>query len=227
MTLAALDTTSEPLAAFFRPVAPRSELSLYLPSFQSPVATAPTNPPLKYPGATFSDRDARAAVAVSALAARVFAPAAIEIRHTDDFANGPAPHAGVVFGSRSSSVTPLLFEEFNAGRFFSFSFGPLWTIRWRDGTEYSIPDPSKLRSDDYIRHADYAVLARLTSRKGGAIFLLAGLGSRATEGCGYFLTSAWQQLLQAHGTDDFALVLEFQPPIDPHSARVVRETTDG
>ena len=165
-----MDTLREPLADFFRGVAPRGELALYLPRFQGSVATSPTDPPLKYPGGTFSDRDARAAVAVSTLAAGVFTPGAIAVRHADEFVDDPRPHTGIVFGSRSSSVTPLLFTEFNARRFFSFSFGSSWTIRWHDGTEYSIPDPSLLGSDDYASHTDFAILARLSSETDEAIF---------------------------------------------------------
>jgi hypothetical protein len=74
---------------------------------------------------------------------------------------------------------------------------------------------------DYTSQTDYGVVARLTDSNGGSVFLIAGLGGRATEGSGLFLRENWQTLQSKFGDSDFAVVLEFLPPVEPKQSKAI------
>jgi hypothetical protein len=61
---------------------------------------------------------------------------------------------------------------------------------------------------------DYGVVARFRGMR-NRLFVIAGLGSRATEGCGYYFSHHWLALSKRFQEDDFAVVLRFPPPLDP------------
>jgi hypothetical protein len=46
----------------------------------------------------------------------------------------------------------------------------------------------------------------------GSVFIIAGLGGRATEGCGYFFLRNWNDLFKKFGRSDFAVILKFPSP---------------
>lgn len=182
-----------------------------VPRFTGPVALEQDD--LHYPGNTFSDRDARAAMYVASLLGCVIKSDRIRIEAPDAANalnnNGPC----FLIGSRSNSVTLRVLAN-EAAPLFSFQFGESWTISTRDGTQYSLPDPSLLDRSAYTAQTDYGVVARLHGQ-GHRQFVIAGLGSRATEGCAYYFSKHWRDLSKRFKNSDFAVVLRFPAPLDP------------
>jgi hypothetical protein len=121
----------------------------------------------------------------------------------------------VLFGSRSNHALQSLMEESRLGELVKFEFGEEWAIVGQDGRRFSISDPSKLDRLQYESSTDYGVVARVGDQERRSGFLVAGLGGRATEGSGLFLRQRWDELQGKFGKSDFAVVLEFPPPVDP------------
>jgi hypothetical protein len=180
-------------------------------------------PPLQYPGRTFSERDARAAFYVSSILSRVVDPEHIHVEGTVGFepARGLSRSA-FSFGSRSNAVTLWALRTRAPRKFFDFAFGPTWQILCENGSVFSISDPSGRTAAAYAAHTDYGIIERFHDTAYGVeVFVVAGLGSRATEGCGYYLAHNWHTLFQRFGTNDFGLVLEFPPPVEPKQSKPV------
>jgi hypothetical protein len=56
---------------------------------------------------------------------------------------------------------------------------------------------------------------------GNVFFILAGLGSRATTGCAWYLLQNWPQFLEG----EFATLLRFPAGLDYGQARVIDRST--
>lgn len=215
-------TPESQLAGFLRVQDENEHALLFLPRFAGTVKLESAEPgpaPLRYPGHTFSERDTRAALFVQALLGSVLHPSRIRLEDASgtDSDRIDALGAGSVFlfGSRSNPLTQWALANRAPSKFFEFDFRNDWTIRTRDGKTFSTPDPSNLKQEEYRSHADYGVMARFFDPLAGmTFFILAGLGSRATEGCGQFLAGNWQVLSEEYEDQDFAVVLEFSPPVD-------------
>jgi len=208
------------------------ECRFYLPTFSGPAELQTRSSrssrnekssslgSLQYPGRTFADRDARAAFYLTAILSR-----AIEVENIRWEAAGARtsgqPGTIFVFGSRSNQAADWVMGASALGKFLHFEFGDKWSIRAGE-REFSLKAPDELTREEYERETDYGVVGRFRDLETSAqIFLIAGLGSRATEGCGYFLTREWECLAHRFKGRDFAVVLKFPPPIDPkHSVEV-------
>jgi hypothetical protein len=215
-------TPESQLAGFLGVQKENEHALLFLPRFAGAVKleSEPGSAPLRYPGHTFSERDTRAAFFVQAMLGSVLDPSRIRLEDATgtDSDRIDALGAGSVFlfGSRSNPLTQWALANRAPSKFFEIDFGNDWTIRTRDGKTFSTPDPSNLKQEEYCSHADYGVMARFFDPLAGmTFFILAGLGGRATEGCGQFLAENWQVLAQEYEDQDFAVVLEFSPPVDP------------
>ena len=211
------------------------ECRLYLPIFRGPVsletgagsphlAREPALPPgaaLRYPGHTFADRDAKAASYVSSVLSRALELDHIRWEEAGAFIPGSSGTA-ILFGSRSNRGAEWATGESALGRFFRFEFGTDWSITCANGKVFSLPAPNTLSRDEYEKQTDYGVIGRFQDAGTQAhVFLIAGLGSRATEGCGLYLARHWKELAQKFRGKDFAVVLKFPPPIDPKKSRGV------
>ena len=170
-----------------------------------------------YPSTTFADRDARSALHVMHAVSGIVSDEAIQFTLPKDFIHCPVgARTSFVFGSRSNEATSWLLECLGDSSFIRFEFGDRWTIVGTDGKKFSILDPSKLDPESYAALTDYGVVARLSiPGQNGAVFLIAGLGGRATEGCGMFLSRNWEHLQSQFGDHDFAVILAFPPPVSP------------
>jgi len=78
-----------------------------------------------------------------------------------------------------------------------------------------------LSREEYAASTDYGVIARTTNSRLGSVFLIAGLGGRATEGGGLYVFEKWRELQSQFGDSDFAVVLQFDPPVDPKRSKPV------
>jgi hypothetical protein len=192
---------------------------LFLPYFKGPVLlekNGEATPQLAYRGSMFAERDSRAAFYVHSLVAQVIGPEDIEIQ--------PAvPHQTItstafLFGSKSNLVTANILQR-PGPQLFRFEFGTNWEIHC-SGSVFSIPDPSVIAPSLYDNLDDYGVISRLGTAT-GSVFIIGGLGGRATEGCGYFLLKNWNDLYNRFGNRDFACVLRFPSPFAIDNSRFV------
>jgi hypothetical protein len=215
------------LQKFLGPEAMNSGCSLYLPKFLGEVKLTPapnSMSPLGYAGGTFSERDTKAALYITSVLGHVLESDKIQMEEAAEFAPvvGLPHETAFLFGSRSNQVTVWATENLPTRKFFKFEFGSEWKIICEDQRVFSTPDPSKLPRSSYASQNDYGVVARLShSLTGEKVFVIAGLGSRATEGCGYYFSQHWQELFQKYGENDFAMVLKFNPPLDPRKCEPV------
>ena len=209
------------LETFLGPNIANMGCSLYLPKFrgsvelkQEPYASST----LQYGGETFSERDTKAAFYVTSMLGQVVDSDKIKLEKASRFVpvTPRVNTTAFVFGSRSNQVTLWATENLPVRKFFTFKFGEKWEIICEDGQTFSMTDPSTLSHDSYETQTDYGVVSRISDPLSGErVFVIAGLGSRATEGCGYYFAHHWKELFQKYGENDFALILKFTPPLDP------------
>jgi hypothetical protein len=174
-------------------------------------------PSFSYRGITFAERDARAASHVQALLDQVVDADNITLEGA-----GPdiqKKDVSFLFGSRSNHSTQALLEQL-PGSIFRFEFSTNWSIVC-DGKRFSLPDPTVLDSAYYAAVDDYGVVSRVRSAASAPVFVIAGLGGRATEGCGLYFREQWQELNLRFGAQDFAVVLRFPAPFALRRVEVV------
>jgi|SRR6185503_13056 len=163
-----------------------------------------------YGGSTFAERDARAASHVQALLNQV-----VDIGNvTVEGATAPIDHQAIafLFGSRSNKATQAILEQLRT-TLFQFDFTDTWAVICK-GQRFSLRDPTVLAPPAYEASDDYGVIARLGSAGPTPVFVIAGLGGRATEGCGLYFREHWDEMDREYGTQDFAVVLRFPAPFD-------------
>jgi hypothetical protein len=219
----------EEFRSFLAIGAARGKVDLCLPVFASargaPLKQPPQADGYRYNSETLARRDVRSALHVQQLLNGQESAAWINLCSPEEFLRvygGTEPdRVGFLFGSRSNGALKETALRTRLDRLVTLSFGSQWTIRGQDQREFSIPNPSKLTREEYASHADYAVVARVHDTAERPIFFIAGLGGRATEGGGYFLLTQWEELHRQMGSDDFAVVLSFPPPVAPETCEVV------
>ena len=196
---------------------------LYLPKFSGPVElksdqNAPA--PLVYPGYTFSDRDAKSALHVASLLGHILDPDKISLKEASNFSPNGSAQTVFLFGSRSNQATMWAVQNLGKRKLFRFQFGLDWQIIGEGHEVFSIPDPSQLARGEYASRTDWGVVGRLSGPQGTA-FVFAGLGGRATEGCGRYFALNWRELYDRYKDKDFAVILKFTPPVDPNNYEAV------
>ena len=219
---------SEQIAEFLAPHQRFAGVDLCLPRLargrDSPLQLAVTQEdPFTFPSFALAERDARSAMHVVRLIANaVDLSKELAFPTPEDFSKqSRARRIAVVFGSRSNHALPWVEEKARLEDLVRFEFGAEWAIIGQDGRRFAMRDPSTLNREDYTASTDYGVVARTTSPGGGSVFLLAGLGSRATEGAGLYLFENWRELQAQFADRDFAVVLKFKPPVDPKKSASV------
>jgi hypothetical protein len=207
------------------------EIKLFLPEFSGETTielSGEQNTPFKYRGRTFSVRDTRAAFHILTLYGSIGKTGNVQLRSSNSF-DSLKDNSGLNFliGSRTNKATLWAADQKARGRFFHFDFGKQWGIHCVGGKYFSIPNPANIDDETYATSTDYGVICRLSGTVSnapllsnsadsiGSYFIVAGLGNRATEGCGYYLARNWEEIYKKYGTDEFTLILEFPPPINP------------
>jgi hypothetical protein len=219
------------IQGFIRAHGPAWEVEFCLPRFanspEHPARLAGTfDPSFGYPSSTVAERDARSALHIMQMVCSGLAgSAAVNISDPDLFRKREGhPRTGFLFGSRSNDALSWLLYHASESKLVDFEFGDVWTIMGPDGRRFSIPDPSRLGREEYLSITDYGVVARLSMRdRISSSFLVAGLGGRATEGCGLFLSRHWAQMQERYGDRDFAVIVAFPPPVAPERYQVTAE----
>ncbi len=204
----------------------QSKYALVLPSFVlgQPAEEGHVEPPqddkYRYLGETFAKEDAKAAVNVIDLLAQVTAPENVLICVLGETLPNDRTHY-FLFGSRSNKYVPAVQREFQDQ--FEFGFLPAeWFIHDKKyQQEYRVPAPDKPSTLPYQQRADYGVIQKIQADD-RVYFVLAGLGSRATQGCGWYFYRKWRE----HLTDkEFAIILRFPGGLDFGQARLIDRTT--
>lgn len=81
--------------------------------------------------------------------------------------------------------------------------------------------PGRTEKGDWRNESELAVLQRINDEEHkNSVFLCCGTGSSATFGAARYLSKNWRDLYRRHGSDEFAMCLEF-PGQEPDSEFVV------
>jgi hypothetical protein len=213
---------SKEIAHFLAPNHQLSGIDFCLPRFAGDSSrplrlAAAQGDQFSYPSLALAERDARSAMhVIGLLGCAPEISSDLQFRTPEEFGDHRQDdRVRVLFGSRSNHALRSLMKESRLGELVTFEFGREWAIVGQDGHRFSIPDPSKLDRAEYESTTDYGVVARVSDPEKRSVFLVAGLGGRATEGTGLFLRERWHDLQGQFGNSDFAVVLEFPPPVDP------------
>lgn len=215
-------TRNSALRAVLSPWDDGDKIRLFLPTFRDGNVDVPGFVQLEYPGGLFSARDTRAAIEVAAFLIQTVSPDDIVVRYADDYFDS-AQHSPLsfVFGSRSNELTHHLMTASNASRLFELEYGDVWRLVWHDGLVCELSNPSRLAAGQYARVPDYGVVAKVSDPVyGRRAILIAGLGSRGTEGSALYLRKNWQHIQDEFNQHDFALLLQFEP--ESASAQLLR-----
>lgn len=180
-----------------------------------------------YPGTLYADRDVRSANHIVDLAREAGAEVNFVSpnRVAGDFQTERSHATLFIFGSKSNHALPAITAGSRLIELVKFNFGASWTIRTRTNKVYSLPNPSTMSKEAYASSVDYGVIAALRDSEAGNIFLLSGLGGRATEGCGLFLRRKWATLAEKSGGHSFAALLRFSAPVDPKRSKLIEFVT--
>jgi len=217
------------LTTFLGLETPSPPLALCMSRFDRASIDPAHNPPgLTYPSYALAERDVRSANHVQRLA--IQAGADVAYVTPDELASqiqaqswGSLPST-VLFGSRSNAASMDFLRHSPIGQLVSFEFAETWTIRTRDDKTYSVLDPSHLSREEYAASIDYGIVGR-AAVSGRSHFIIAGLGGRATEGCGLYLQRNWESLAAQAQHKTFVAVLRFKPPVDPANHELVEFIT--
>lgn len=217
------------LGKFVAPGIRPSGFDFCLPQFEGTIS-APCrlrgnhNREFGYPSFAVAERDMRSAMHVFAVLSRRISADKIAFQGPDDFLQADRmQRVGIVFGSRSNRALPWLEDGGRLSRLVNFTFGEEWSIIGSDDKHFSMKDPSTIGREEYAAMIDYGVIARVLGPGNAPVFLLAGLGGRATEGCGIYFAQNWRRLHKRFSKKDFAVILEFPPPVDPERCREIAQ----
>jgi hypothetical protein len=163
----------------------------------------------KYPGDTLARTDFEAAKYVLYLITKIADLDEIVIADPN---SNPAPNAThrFFFGSRSQRQVQMLQKAYLPKFRFHYSKEE-WSIEVLETKKkYTIKDPSRQTPDAYNQETDYGIIEKIKDPQLNRIyFIISGLGSRATEGCGYYLYKHWEELLKEYTKGSFGILLEF------------------
>lgn len=172
-----------------------------------------------FPGETFARSDIQAALSVRDLLIQVVPAARIKLVPQHEWKWEGKTNL-FLFGSKSNPAVSSVLREFS-NRFKFHYERDRWTIIDAErGLQYSMQAPHQLSPGAYSDTEDFGVIQKLSAAGEPTKFVIAGLGSRATEGCGRYLTDNWRRLLNEFGQKAFAIVLRFAPGLGTRSDRV-------
>jgi CHAT domain len=203
-----------------------STYAMLLPSFyigepaEEGQPKIPDDGKFRYPGETFADM--YAALSVFGLLAPVASPDEITVNPLR--LGIPAKHTHyILFGSRSNSIVGSVQKQFSKN--FQFKYGKKeWCIVDKlFEHEYRLPVPNKVTSKKYETMSDFGIIQKITSAN-RVYLILAGLGSRATHGCAWYLHRKWRTHLKDR-EKEFAVILQFPAGLDFEEALLINRKT--
>ncbi len=202
---------------------------------ETPVTVTVTPPDtFVYPGVSYASDDAEAASDIRSLLLRVATPNAVASHPTID---SPNVTHWFLFGSGSSRYVTTVLRTYSPR--FEFRYGKdEWILDELDADgrviepTNRVPVPYHLGQRDFANQDDIGIIEKVTDTQysGKVYFIIAGMGSRATRGCGWYLAHQWERLLADYGGRDFGVVLKFPGGMPFSAAEHVRhraETSGG
>lgn len=177
-----------------------------------------------YLGVMLAQTDVKAALYVLRLLQHVVPIESVALREAGTREEDDATHQ-FYFGSRShANVQGLLRVDSDFRLHYKHeAFDGCWLIEDRRRKKaYVVEAPYRLQSREFHQRDDFGLIEKIVdSQTGRVFFVLAGLGDRATLGCGYFLWDRWEQLLKLHPTGSFAQLLHVPGSLLPSHARPI------
>jgi hypothetical protein len=182
-----------------------------LPTSPEPISVT-VYPPKTYvyPGDTHAQDDVGAAGDVQKLLMRIAQP--------DQIGFYPSTKEGrdithwFLFGSRSNKLVATYLKQHSPR--FDFRYGEdEWTLDELNEKKevvksHKVVAPHLLGKRDYDEVDDFGIIERVTDQEHSRVYIIiAGLGSRATRGCGWYLARHWDELLKKAGGSDFGAVI--------------------
>lgn len=199
--------------------------ALVIPKFEGTALKVDPSSSFAYTGEFFVAKDARATIALTGFLAQAVGPLGIELRAAGETPESATQRGRILIGSISNGEA-LEAATHLGGKLFSFDFTEKeWAIVTAQGRRFAIESPIRADAAPYGTQVDYGLLARMTDAEGKTTFLVSGLGSIATEGTARYLARHWTALDSLFGTDDFAVVTQFMPPLDPKELHIAATVT--
>jgi hypothetical protein len=184
-----------------------------------------------YSGPTFAQLDTQAAWDVIDLVSRVAPARDITVGPTSDI-NGAQKSHNFLFGSKSNDVIASVMKAYQSAFRFHYphpTFPGKWVLEdTKSQRLHAADDPSDLDPAAYRKARDLGVIEKIIDSASGRVyFLFAGLGDRATRGCGWYFSRHWEELLEKFGGEPFGLILEFPAGLGYGDARRLDRDKDG
>jgi len=200
--------------------------SYELPASAGPVRITVSPPEtFVYPGYTHSHEDVSAMLEILSLVSRVADPEDANIYSSMD--QKDVTHWFLV-GSRSNRIVASVLKNYSPRFRFEYDQDQ-WTLVALDSNtgesaqRHSIPAPLHLGETDYRQQEDFGILEKIRDPNSDRIYVIvAGLGSRATEGCARYLARNWERLLLEFGAQEFGIALHFPPGLPSDHAQVLK-----
>lgn len=185
-----------------------------LPASPTPISVT-VNPPETYvfSGDTYAREDVESAADVLGLVLRVAHPSDV------GFYKSAEDHSAVshwfLFGSRSNKIVASVLQNYSPRFNFRYTEAA-WFLEELDAEGKVIEPinritaPNHLDWQQYEQHEDLGIIEKITDADNKRVFLIiAGLGSRATRGCGWYLARRWENIVNQVGGNDFGIILHF------------------
>jgi len=175
-----------------------------------------------YPGETFSVRDTRSAFDVLRLVSQIADPSRIHLRTATDLEEGPQCTHWFLFGSKSNSKVAYMLKNYSTS--FQFDYDPLdnpgcWMLKDLEmEIDYLLQSPNTSKRGEYDTSEDFGIIEKVVD-DGKVFFLVAGLGDRATRGCGWYLYEKWKELFDEFGNKSFRIILRFPAGLEFKDAK--------
>jgi hypothetical protein len=174
-----------------------------------------------YPGETYARDDVESAREIESLLFQIAGPQDVRLYPSPE---GPGVTHWFLFGSLSSRYVTTVLKTYSP-RFEFRYLADSWCLDELDADGKVIEPTNKVQAlyrlgqRDYANQPDIGIIEKITDPHSGTLFfIIAGLGSRATRGCGLYLASKWKRLLADYGSRDFGVILEFPAGMPPDYA---------
>ena len=196
-----------------------------LPAHPGPI-TVSVDPPrtFVYPGVTHAQSDVEAAGDIQKLLMRIAKPSEIRLYSTTD---DPDVTNWFLFGSRSNKLVATYLKNWSPRFLFEYD-DEEWRLKVLKNGEgepklYTLRAPHHLGEREYNDTDDYGIIEKITdSAKNRVYFIVAGLGSRATRGCAWYLARHWEELLKQASESDFGTVIKLPGGLPHTDAELLR-----
>jgi hypothetical protein len=176
-----------------------------------------------FPGETYARDDIEAARDIESLLFQIAKPENVRVYQSPQ--QDGVTH-WFLFGSLSSRYVENVLRNYSP-RFGFRRLKDKWCLDELDSAgnviepTNEIPVPYSLGQRDYAKQEDLGIIEKITDPENGRVFfIIAGLGSRATRGCGWYLSQRWSQLLKQNGSKDFGVILRFPGDLPPSFAKL-------